>query len=64
MEPHEALHVGDQYQSDVQGARNVGVYAVLLDRDGLLARYDDVPRIGTLMELPEVVARLQAEELE
>jgi HAD superfamily hydrolase (TIGR01549 family) len=30
--PEEAVHVGDQYHSDVQGARGVGIMPVLLDR--------------------------------
>ena len=52
--PDEALHVGDQYHSDVVGARNVGITPLLLDRTGLLdpARYD-VPVIRSLMETAE-----------
>ena len=33
--PHEALHVGDQYDSDVVGATSAGMHALLLDRSGL-----------------------------
>ncbi len=33
--PHEALHVGDSLKDDVQGARQAGIHAVLVDRRGL-----------------------------
>ena len=55
-EPHEAVHVGDQLTSDVEGARGVGINPVLIDRDGIHTDVDDCPRIETLMELPELVA--------
>ncbi len=32
--PGDALHVGDSYAADVQGARGLGIAAVLMDRDG------------------------------
>ena len=51
-EPHEALHVGDQVTSDIQGAQAVGINPVLLDRDGNHPGFEDCPRIETLMELP------------
>ena len=53
VEPHEALHVGDSYSSDVLGARGVGIQPLLLDRDGLHADVTDCPRIASLMEVPE-----------
>ena len=59
VEPHQTLHVGDQYESDVMGARGVGIHPVLLDRDGLQTHYNDVRRISTLTELPGVLAELQ-----
>ena len=55
VEPAEAIHVGDQYNGDIVGARNVGIHPILLDRDGLLDEYDDVDRIRTLGELPAFV---------
>jgi len=56
VEPDEAIHVGDQLTSDVQGARAVGINPVLVDRDGIHRDFTDCPRIETLMELPELVA--------
>jgi putative hydrolase of the HAD superfamily len=48
--PAEAAMVGDSYEDDIEGARALGMRAILLDRDG---RYPDVPdRIDTLLALP------------
>ena len=55
-EPHEALHVGDQLTSDIQGARAVGINPVLLDRDGNHRDLQDCPRIESLSELPGLLA--------
>ena len=52
VEPHEAVHVGDQISSDIQGARAVGIRPVLVDRDGNHPRYRECPRIDSLSELP------------
>ena len=54
-EPGNAIHVGDQISSDVEGAISVGIGAVLIDRDGNHLRYARCPRIETLMELPGMV---------
>ncbi|MBF8266993.1 MAG: putative hydrolase of the superfamily [Dehalococcoidia bacterium] len=55
VEPQEAMHVGDQYESDVKGAMAVGIHPVLLDRDGMSTRVQECPRIEGLMELLELV---------
>jgi putative hydrolase of the HAD superfamily len=48
--PAEAVMVGDTIDDDVEGARAVGMRAVLLDREG---RYPDVDgRLDDLRELP------------
>jgi HAD superfamily hydrolase (TIGR01662 family) len=48
--PAEAAMVGDQLEDDVDGARAVGMHAVLVDREG---RYADVPdRLDDLRALP------------
>lgn len=54
-EARETLHVGDQYETDVQGARAVGIHPVLLDRDDMNADVTDCPRILGLGELPSLV---------
>lgn len=49
--PHEAIHVGDQYHSDVVGARGIGITPFLLDRFGLMTDQDDCYRIQGLDDL-------------
>lgn len=49
--PEEAVHVGDQYHSDVLGARGVGIYPVLIDRGGWQADVNDCPKISSLSDL-------------
>jgi putative hydrolase of the HAD superfamily len=46
----EAIHVGDQYHSDVVGAKGVGISPLLLDRDGFWEGVSDCPRIRSLGE--------------
>jgi putative hydrolase of the HAD superfamily len=41
VEPKEAAMVGDQFQDDIEGARAVGMQAVLLDRDGRFPEVED-----------------------
>ena len=54
--PHEAVMVGDSVAADIDGARGMGMRAVLVSRAGhtshLHACPPDVPRITTLRELP------------
>jgi putative hydrolase of the HAD superfamily len=56
-EASRAVHVGDSPGLDVEPSVEVGMTAVLLDRH---ERYPDigVPRIGSLEELPPLVAKL------
>jgi HAD superfamily hydrolase (TIGR01549 family) len=46
----EAAMVGDSYEDDIEGARALGMRAILLDRDGLHPEAED--RIDTLLALP------------
>ena len=48
----EAVYVGDQYETDVVGARGVGINPVLIDRYDLFPEVSDCPRI---LALPEVL---------
>ena len=49
VEPAEAAMVGDQVADDIEGARALGMRAILLDRDGLHPEFE--PRITGLSEL-------------
>lgn len=55
ISPQEALHVGDQYEADVLGARGVGITPVLLDREGFNQDIKDCPRITSLPELAQLI---------
>jgi putative hydrolase of the HAD superfamily len=52
----EALHVGDQHRSDVLGARNAGLHAVLIDRGGWQTSVNDCVKVANLVELERVMA--------
>ena len=50
----EAVHVGDTYEADIIGARDVGIRPILLDRDGSqVGRWSET--IQNLTELPEML---------
>jgi putative hydrolase of the HAD superfamily len=51
----EAIHVGDQYQNDVLGARRVGISPLLLDRADYYKEITDCPRIHSLSEVSKYV---------
>jgi putative hydrolase of the HAD superfamily len=47
----EAVHVGDQYEIDVAGARGAGIKPIMIDRYDLYPDVKDCPRIRSLSEL-------------
>lgn len=49
----EAVHVGDQYDLDIVGARRVGINPILIDRFDLYPEVTECPRIKGLSELME-----------
>lgn len=51
--PHRAIHVGDDYEADVLGARGAGIDALLIDRDGTSPA--DGPTIRSLRELLRIL---------
>lgn len=52
-EPHEAIHVGDSLEGDVEGARAAGVRAVLVDRQGTAP-----PGVESVASLADVASLL------
>lgn len=60
VEPAQALHVGDQVESDIVGARGVGIHPVLMDRFGHLQAPEGVPVVRSV---PEVADLLEDEHL-
>ncbi len=57
VDAHEAVHVGDSYPEDIEGARAVGIQGVLIDR-GAKGRVPYWPTIQSLAELPPLLASL------
>jgi REG-2-like HAD superfamily hydrolase len=57
VRPDEALHVGDDLEKDLLGARRVGMRSILVDHSGQMGP-THVPRVDNLIELREIVARL------
>lgn len=55
---NEAAHVGDQIETDIEGAKAVGISPVLIDRHAASTGYKDCPRITSLAELPPVLESL------
>ncbi|MBI2935721.1 MAG: HAD-IA family hydrolase, partial [Chloroflexi bacterium] len=58
VQPSDAVHVGDQYQSDVLGARNAGIRPVMMDRYRQAHASPDYPVVSSM---PELEALLTAE---
>ena len=58
--PSEAMMVGDSMKQDIDGARRVGMHAVLVNRSAetpTVGRIDGVPIIHALTELPDLLSR-------
>ena len=55
VKPAEAVHVGDQYQTDIIGAAGVGISPVLIDRFDMYPEVTDYPRINNLDELHQYI---------
>jgi putative hydrolase of the HAD superfamily len=49
----EAVHVGDQLDIDIAGARGAGIKPILLDRSDLFPEVTDCPRIHSLSEVAQ-----------
>ena len=53
--PSNIIHVGDQIESDVIGAINVGINPVLIDRDRINTGWSKCPVINTLSQIEYVI---------
>lgn len=56
VEPDDAVMVGDTVADDIDGARAVGMRAVLVDRLGFYPEYE--PRLEDLRGLPDLLSRI------
>ena len=50
LSSEEVMHVGDSYYSDVLGAKNAGISAILVDRDGKDA-HEDCQKASSLSDI-------------
>jgi putative hydrolase of the HAD superfamily len=55
VDASEAVYVGDQYETDVVGARGVDIEPILIDRYDLMPEVSDCPRIHHLTEVVEYI---------
>jgi FMN hydrolase / 5-amino-6-(5-phospho-D-ribitylamino)uracil phosphatase len=58
VQPHEVLHIGDDAALDAQGALNVGMQAVWLNRDDKLWPYEDSAPTLEVSSLADVCSAL------
>ena len=58
IRPDEAIHVGDQPRSDVEGSRDAGLYPVLIDRGGFHPDVTGCDHIDSLEGLYPLLDRL------
>lgn len=58
VEPASALHAGDDLEKDVLGPRRLGMRSVLVDHAGASNGSDPGPRVRSLFELSELIARM------
>lgn len=58
VQPHEVLHIGDDAALDVQGALNVGMQAVWLNRDDKLWPYENCSPTLEVVSLADVCSAL------
>jgi putative hydrolase of the HAD superfamily len=57
VSPEEAVYVGDDLESDALGAKNAGMQAIWLARDG--GQVADLPMIGSLGEVKGIAAMME-----
>lgn len=57
VEAKEAVHVGDEPETDLQGAQRTGIKAVLVDKEGRTHDWCG-PTIRSICQLPEVIEEL------
>ena len=60
--PAEVIHIGDQYKSDVQGARGASIYPVLINRTGHSLAPDDCHQIESLGGLFPIIREFESNQ--
>jgi HAD superfamily hydrolase (TIGR01549 family) len=61
--PDEAVYIGDDWQNDVNGSRDAGLFPIWLKHQSVNRNYpevkEDIPVISTLTELPPYLEKMQ-----
>ena len=57
--PEQAVHVGDQVESDIDGAMAAGIEPILMDRFNGHPRYSDHARVTGMAELERLLASMR-----
>ena len=55
LTPAQAMHVGDSYEMDIEGARGAGLTPVLIDRRAEPSQTKDYLSVRSLLELPTIL---------
>ena len=55
LSPAQAMHVGDSYEMDIEGARVAGLTPVLIDRETESSQTHDCLSVRNLLELPTLL---------
>ncbi len=58
VEAVNAVHIGDQIESDIVGAFEVGIYPMLMDRYGWYPHYTKCPRLTGMADIPNALRNL------
>jgi len=56
--PKETVHIGDQIESDINGAKKLGIEAILIDRHDLYPNFKGSAKIQSLKNLNNLLPRL------
>ena len=59
VQPEQAVHVGDQVESDIEGAMAAGIAPILMDRFNGYPAYSDHARVTGMAELEQLLASLR-----
>ena len=58
VKPYQTIYIGDQYDTDIKGAKNAGIVPVLLDRDCVNQDFLHCTRIEKMYEIFDVLNEL------
>jgi putative hydrolase of the HAD superfamily len=58
VEPENSLHVGDMYETDIAGAMNTGMNALLFDRKNYYSHISDVKKFSKFSSLQGIIQKI------